>query len=152
MHHQLHQKDKFMKTLIRSLASATLVILFATTTTLADTPTSTNPVMKPSGWVVSPQSTFEVFTHKWNGKLVVRVINTAKKPMTVSLLSTDGLELGVGYLGAKDHTQAIQFDVSELSDGEYRVKVENRMETLVKKVELVSPTRPARQAIISVGQ
>lgn len=72
--------------------------------------------------------------------------------MAISLLSANGLELGVGYLGAKDQTQAIHFDVSELSDGEYRVKVENRVETLVKKVELFSPTRPARQAIISVGQ
>ncbi|AQG80272.1 hypothetical protein [Spirosoma montaniterrae] len=143
-----------MKTHIKSLALVGLVTLFSTATTLANDNTTNTSNRTPNnilGWIASPKATLEVCTHKKNNYLVVQVKNNARQAISVGLYTTDGLELGFYPIGKRQEAHAVRFDVSELTDASYVVKVRNRHETITKTVTLVTPPQPSRQAIIAIA-
>lgn len=143
-----------MKTSLKYIALAGLTGLFISTATFANdnAPTNAPTVTGVSGWITAPKATFEVQTYKTSaGRLVVQVKNNDRQPLTVTLSNDREGELIRDWVSKRQAGKVFRFDVAELADGDYVVQVSNNTETVTKKVKLVSPPQPARQAVITVG-
>lgn len=144
-----------MKTQLRTLAIACMAFVATTLNTFAgndnnNPTTATAPNV--SGWISSPGATFDVLTHKTNDVLSVSVKNTAKQAIMITLHTPDGLELAYEPIHRRAEGRTVKFNVTELADGEYMVKIANRQETITKKVTLISQPKPSRQAVITVAR
>jgi len=134
-----------MKSLSNSLLCVSLLSLLATAPLLA---TDTNPDSKlsSSGWVTAMDASFNTRTYQdEKGDLIVQVNNRSVGVLTIQMQTTRGEEVAYVPVDRRPAQLSIRLDVSELTDGDYRLIVATDTE---KIVTIVSLTTPASTSIV----
>lgn len=132
-----------MKTLPCSLFSAGLLLNLLVTAPLLATDTLPNPERKwtSSGWVSSPDASFNARTYQAdNGDMVVQVTNRSLRQLTIQMQTLRGEEVAHVPVAKSKEQLAVRLDVSELTDGDYRIIISTDNERIVKLVSLTTPT------------
>ncbi|GAB4006165.1 hypothetical protein GCM10028808_07570 [Spirosoma migulaei] len=128
-----------MKTFVQSLVTALLL----STATFAS-PATTTPTKSAMAPVTTNSYKVAVFPSSKPSRLNVFVERTPGQPMIISLKSTDGTLLGKQLVGKKQGNVRFQFDLSELTDGDYKVEITSGTDATVYPVKL--STQPAQTA------
>jgi hypothetical protein len=132
-----------MKTFVQSLVTALLL----NTATFAS-PATTTPTKSAIAPVTTNSYKVAVFPSSKPSRLNVFVERTPGQPMTISLKSTDGKLLGKQLVGKKQGNVRFQFDLSELTDGDYNVEITSGTDATVYPVKLA--TQPAQQVVRTI--
>ncbi len=141
-----------MKTSSYSLLCAGLISLLTVMPLLA-TDTGRNPDPKPSssGWVSAPDGSFQVRTHQDpNGDLIVRVNNPSLRGLTIQMQTLRGEEVAFIPVNSPQTPFGTKFDVSELTDGDYRLIVATDTQKVTKLINLTTPTVATRRATVAL--
>lgn len=114
-----------------------------------------NPDPRPttSGWVSAPDGSFRARTYQdTNGHLVVRLDNRSLQNMTIQMQTLRGEEVAYVPVSRRQAPFAARLDVSELTDGDYRIIIATDTEKVVHIVNLTTPTPPpvVRQATVTL--
>ncbi|MEZ0540725.1 hypothetical protein [Fibrella arboris] len=138
----------------KSVSCAGLLTLLTTMPLLAaDTLPNADRTPGSSGWVVAQNASFNARTYQApNGDLIVQVNNGALRGLTIQMQTLRGEEVAWVPVPQGQSAFIARLDVSELTDGDYRLIVATDNDRLVKIVRLTSatPTVPARQARVAV--
>lgn len=145
-----------MKTYLNFIWCAGLLTLL-TTAPLRATDTVPNPDrnLSSSGWVSSPDASFNARTYQAdNGDLVVQVNNRSLRGLTIQMETMQGEEIAWVPIPRRQSAFGTRLDVSELTDGDYRIIVATDNEKIVKVVRLktVAPTPAVRRATVALVQ
>ena len=139
-----------MKTLPYLLVCAVLL----TAAPLLATDTLPNPERKPtsSGWVSAPDASFNARTYQdHKGDLIVQVNNRSLRGLTIQLQTLRGEEVAYVPVPKYQSSFGARLDISELTDGDYRIIVSTDNERIVKIVNLtISASTPGRVTMASV--
>ncbi|MCY7357724.1 MAG: hypothetical protein LH609_09665 [Rudanella sp.] len=141
-----------MKSLSNSLLCVSLLSLLATAPLLA---TDTNPDRKlsSSGWVTAMDASFNTRIYQdEKGDLIVQVNNRSVGVLTIQMQTTRGEEVAYVPADRRPAQLSIRLDVSELTDGDYRLIVATDTEKIVTIVSLTTPasTSIVRKATVAV--
>ena len=106
------------------------------------------------GWVPSPTASFNVRTVQTNHRsLAVQISKRAQQGVVVQLQTLAGIDLMVIPVSKRQAEFGVQFNVSDLEDGEYRLVVSSKNEEVVKLINLKTPPvfeQPTRLATLKV--
>lgn len=141
-----------MKTLPNTVFYAGLLTLLAVTPLLAtDTLRTRGPEPISSGWVSAPDASFNTRTYQdRDGNLVVQVNNQSLRSLTIRLQTLRGEEVAYVPIPKRQVSFGARLDVSELTDGDYRIIVSTDNEKIVKIVSLKTPVTASRQVEVAV--
>jgi len=139
-----------MKTFLNLLLCAGLLSLLAAAPLRATSP-DTQPDLP--GWVSAPDASFNARTYQHaSGDLIVQVNNPSLRGLTIQMQTMRGEAIAYVPVPQQQSQLRARLDVSELTDGDYRIIVATDTGKIVKIVTLTTaaPKETVRQATVAV--
>ena len=127
-----------MKTLVQTLIAALLLGTATFAGTPATMPTASNPVVTTDSYKVA------VFPSATPSHLKVYIERNPGQSMSVLLKSTDGALLAKKHIGKNQGNLNLQFDMTDLPDGTYKVEVVSGNDVTTYPITI--NTKPAQEA------